>query len=117
MSLFVINCNCPRSLTIGRGRQESDRRGAKVKIATWNVNGIRARQEQVLEWIGRDRPDVVCLQEIKAKPEQVPEALNHLAGYCCYWHCATAYSGVGLHIRKDFCPDAPQFNHPPFDHD
>src|SRR2546426_11906077 len=66
MSLFVINCNCPRSLTTGRGRQESDRRESKVKIATWNVNGIRAREAQVLEWIGLDRPDVVCLQEIKA---------------------------------------------------
>ena len=37
-----------------------------MKLATWNVNGIRARQAQVQEWIERERPDVVCLQEIKA---------------------------------------------------
>ena len=44
-----------------------------MKIATWNVNGIRARQAQVQEWIARERPDVVCLQEIKATPDQVPD--------------------------------------------
>ena len=37
-----------------------------VKIATWNVNGIRARQTQLLEFVERERPDVLCLQEIKA---------------------------------------------------
>ena len=63
-----------------------------MKIATWNVNGIRAREAQVLEWIGRDRPDVVCLQEIKAAPAQVPEALHELDGYWCYWHGERAYS-------------------------
>ena len=44
-----------------------------LKIATWNVNGIRARQAQVQEWIERERPDVVCLQEIKATSDQVPD--------------------------------------------
>ena len=43
-----------------------------MKIATWNVNGIRARYVQLCEWIARDRPDVICLQEIKATPDQVP---------------------------------------------
>ena len=43
----------------------------EMKIATWNVNGIRARQAQVCEWVERERPDVLCLQEIKAAPEQV----------------------------------------------
>jgi exodeoxyribonuclease-3 len=88
-----------------------------LKVATWNVNGIRARQEQLLEWIRRDQPDVVCLQEIKAKAEQVPEALCNLAGYWCYWHGVAAYSGVGLHVRKDRFPDPPTFSHPSFDHE
>ena len=64
-----------------------------MKVATWNVNGIRAREAQVREWLARDRPDVVCLQEIKAKPEQVPELLFESAGYWCYWHGAGGYSG------------------------
>lgn len=86
-----------------------------MKIATWNVNGIRARQEQVREWMERERPDVVCLQEIKAAPEQVPAALCELEGYWCYWHGAKGYSGVGLHVRKEFCPERPRFAHPGFD--
>ncbi len=71
-----------------------------MKIATWNVNGIRARQAQFAEWVERERPDVVCLQEIKAKPDQIPESCG-LPGYTCYWHGAGGYSGVGLHIRGE----------------
>ncbi|MDM7995143.1 MAG: exodeoxyribonuclease III [Acidobacteriota bacterium] len=85
-----------------------------MKIATWNVNGIRARQAQVLDWIRNDRPDVVCLQEIKATPEQVPEPLRSLPDYWCYWHGERAYSGVGLHIRRDLAAEAPRFEHPDF---
>ncbi len=85
-----------------------------MKIATWNVNGIRARYAQLCDWIERDRPDVVCLQELKALPEQVP-ASPGLDGYWCYWYGAKAYSGVGLHIRKEFCPPKPAYVHPPFD--
>ena len=44
-----------------------------MKIATWNVNGIRARQAQFCEWLAReDRPDIVCLQELKAELGQIP---------------------------------------------
>ena len=88
-----------------------------MKIATWNVNGIRARQSQVLEWIGNDQPDIICLQEIKASREQVPESLCAMAGYWCYWHGERAYSGVGLHIRREIAPDPPEFGHPDFDNE
>ncbi|MPZ77890.1 MAG: exodeoxyribonuclease III [Deltaproteobacteria bacterium] len=86
-----------------------------MKIATWNVNGIRAREAQVLEWIERERPDIVCLQELKSTVAQVPAALCELQGYRCYWHGARAYSGVGLHIRRDAFLEEPSFQHPPFD--
>jgi exodeoxyribonuclease-3 len=88
-----------------------------LKIATWNVNGIRARQAQFLEWVERDRPDVVCLQEIKAATAQVPAELCDMPGWWCYWHGERAYSGVGLHVRRDAFPDEPTFGHPPFDHE
>lgn len=84
-----------------------------MKIATWNVNGIRARQVQLCEWIVRDRPDVVCLQEIKARPDQVPEACK-LAEYHAFWHGAGGYSGVSLHVRRELL-EAPAFAHPAFD--
>ena len=86
-----------------------------MKIATWNVNGIRAREAQVLELIARERPDVLCLQEIKAPPARVPPSLCELEGYFCLWHGATAYSGVGLHVRRELVAAAPAFVHPPFD--
>ncbi|MEX0806642.1 MAG: exodeoxyribonuclease III [Candidatus Binatia bacterium] len=86
-----------------------------LKIATWNVNGIRAREAQVLEWIERERPDIVCLQELKSTVAQVPAALCELQGYRCHWHGARAYSGVGLYIRRDAFLEEPRFQHPPFD--
>ncbi|HTR03532.1 MAG TPA: exodeoxyribonuclease III [Thermoanaerobaculia bacterium] len=88
-----------------------------MRVATWNVNGIRARESQVRDWIARDRPDAVCLQEIKARPDQVPEMLFESEGYWCYWHGAGGYSGVALHVRKDLCPERPAFSHPEFDHE
>ena len=50
-----------------------------LKFATWNVNGIRARQAQVHDWIAQERPDVVCLQEIKATSEQLPALSGQLS--------------------------------------
>ncbi|HUJ16106.1 MAG TPA: exodeoxyribonuclease III [Thermoanaerobaculia bacterium] len=88
-----------------------------MKVATWNVNGIRARHAQFLEWAERERPDVICLQELKASPAQVPESICALNGYWCYWHGAGAYSGVALHLRRDSFPAEPQFSHPEFDHE
>ncbi len=86
-----------------------------MKLTTWNVNGIRAREAQVLQWIEREAPDVLCLQEIKATPDQVPASLCELEGYHCFWHGTKGYSGVGLHLRKTIFPERPAFFHPPFD--
>jgi exodeoxyribonuclease III len=86
-----------------------------VKIATWNVNGIRAREAQLREWLAAERPDAVCLQEIKAKPEQIPELLFESEGYWCYWHGAGGYSGVALHLSKQLCEARPVVGHPAFD--
>jgi len=88
-----------------------------MKIATWNVNGIRARQAQLEAWLDSERPHVVCLQEIKASPEQVPAALLELPGYWSYWHGAKGYSGVALLVSKEAYPDEPTFTHPEFDHE
>ena len=86
-----------------------------MKVATWNVNGIRARQAQLGAWLERERPDVVCLQELKAQPEQIPESCKHV-DYDVFWHGGVrAYSGVSLHIRKGVFDSAPTFSHPDFD--
>ena len=89
----------------------------QIKIATWNVNGIRARQAQVQEFIDREQPDVLCLQEIKASIDQLPVWLCDIEGYWCYWHGGKGYSGVGLHVRKASVAERPAFHHPDFDYE
>jgi exodeoxyribonuclease-3 len=86
-----------------------------MKIATWNVNGIRARQAQLQDLLEREQPDIVCLQEIKAAIDQLPVWLCEIEGYWCYWHGAKGYSGVGLHVSKTWWPEKPAFAHPSFD--
>jgi exodeoxyribonuclease-3 len=87
-----------------------------VKIATWNVNGIRAREAQFVEWVRRDTPDVVCVQELKATTEQLGETLTMLPEYWNYWHGGPkGYSGVSLHFRKAAFASRPDFGHPDFD--
>ena len=86
-----------------------------MKLVTWNVNGIRARQTEVQDFIEREQPDVLCLQELKASPDQLPVWLCELDGYWCYWHGGKGYSGVGLHVRTASSPQRPAFQHPAFD--
>jgi exodeoxyribonuclease III len=89
--------------------------GRRVKVVTWNVNGIRAREAQVLELLDRESPDLLCLQEIKAPPAKVPAALRQLPGYHGCWHGESAYSGVALLVRADRVAAPPAFIHPTFD--
>ncbi|HVG24470.1 MAG TPA: exodeoxyribonuclease III [Thermoanaerobaculia bacterium] len=84
-----------------------------MKIATWNVNGIRARHEQFVQWAASEQPDVICLQEIKARLDQIPQTCT-LEGYTCYWHGAGGYSGVALHVRTGFAENVAR-THPEFD--
>lgn len=86
-----------------------------LTIATWNVNGIRARQGQVLEWLAAEKPDVVCLQEIKASLDQLPFELRDVDGYWSCWHGEKGYSGVGLLVAKTLVQEAPTYAHPAFD--
>jgi exodeoxyribonuclease III len=88
-----------------------------LKIGTWNVNGIRARLDQVQDWVRKEQPDILCLQEIKASPDQIPMFLCELEDYWCYWHGSKGYSGVGLLVRKGLSPDRPAFAHPAFDYE
>ena len=87
-----------------------------MKIATWNVNGLRARHAQLIEWVAREQPDVLCLQEIKATQDQIPDPLTTLTDYWNYWHGGPkGYSGVSLHVRRSLAPSPPTFSHPSFD--
>jgi exodeoxyribonuclease-3 len=88
-----------------------------MKIATWNVNGVRAREAQLQEFIAKEQPDILCLQEIKATIDQLPMWLCDIEGYACYWHGGKGYSGVALHVRKSPAMGEVEFAHPAFDYE
>jgi exodeoxyribonuclease III len=88
-----------------------------LNVITWNVNGVRARKDDLAALIARDGPDVLCLQEIKATADKVPELLVEHPEYWCYWHGHGGYSGVALLLKKARFPEAPRFLHPAFDHE
>lgn len=74
-----------------------------MKIVSYNVNGIRAAiTKGFVEWLKEADPDVLCIQETKARPEQFDVSVFEELGYNCYWHCAEkkGYSGVGLLSKK-----------------
>ena len=86
-----------------------------MKIATWNVNGIRARQAQLFDWLAAEKPDIVCLQEIKASLDQLTFELHDIDGYWSYWHGEKGYSGVALLVAKSLAGARPVCSHPGFD--
>jgi exodeoxyribonuclease-3 len=76
--------------------------GTRMRIVSWNVNGIRAcAQKGLLEWMADSNADVICLQETKARPEQLDDDLLHPPDYQAYWNSATraGYSGVVTYTR------------------
>ncbi|MCB8878092.1 exodeoxyribonuclease III [Acidisoma silvae] len=70
-----------------------------MKIATFNVNGINGRLPVLLKWLESTRPDVVCLQELKAPQEKFPEPVIQDAGYGAIWHGQKSWNGVALLAR------------------
>jgi exodeoxyribonuclease-3 len=70
-----------------------------MKIATYNVNGITARLSALIRWLGESKPDVACLQELKAPQEKFPEAAIHEAGYGVIWHGQKSWNGVAILAR------------------
>jgi len=70
-----------------------------MKIATFNVNGIRSRLPNLLEWLERETPDIVCLQELKAPDEAFPAMAIQAAGYGAVWHGQKSFNGVAILAR------------------
>ncbi len=73
-----------------------------LKLYSWNVNGIRAAQKKgFLDWLDKTQPDILGLQETKASPDQLDEALRTPPGYQTYWASAgrKGYSGVALYSK------------------
>ena len=74
-----------------------------LRLFSWNVNGIRAAQRKgFLDWLHATQPDVLCVQETKAHPDQLDPALSQPEGYHAFWAAAErkGYSGVALFSRQ-----------------
>jgi exodeoxyribonuclease-3 len=70
-----------------------------MKIATFNVNGIKARLPRLIEWLEEEKPDAACLQEIKTSDETFPAADIEKAGYGAIWHGQKGFNGVAILTR------------------
>jgi exodeoxyribonuclease-3 len=74
-----------------------------LNIMSWNVNGIRAAEKKgFIDWVNQTQPDILGLQETKAHPDQLSEALHNIPGYLSYFAAARrkGYSGVGIYTKK-----------------
>ena len=71
-----------------------------MKIVSWNVNSIRARIDRVIEWLDANRPDVLCMQELKCEEQVFPRDRFEQLGYHVELVCQKTYNGVGIASRK-----------------
>jgi exodeoxyribonuclease III len=67
-----------------------------MKIASWNINSLRKRQDRLFQWLEQTKPDVVCLQETKCTDEQFPELALRAIGYHSVYHGEKSYNGVAI---------------------
>lgn len=67
-----------------------------MKIATWNVNSIKARLDNALAWLGQEKPDIACLQELKCEDQAFPAAAFEELGYNVITHGQKSYNGVAI---------------------
>lgn len=82
-----------------------------MKIATYNINGINGHLHVLLRWLNETKPDVACLQELKAPQEKFPEQAIKDAGYNALWHGQKSWNGVAIlsrsHIPQEVCRTLP----------
>jgi exodeoxyribonuclease-3 len=72
-----------------------------LKVTTWNVNSIKARLERAMAWLEKAEPDILCLQELKVRDEDFPEAEIAEAGYHAAVHGQRTYNGVAILSRSE----------------
>jgi exodeoxyribonuclease-3 len=76
-----------------------------VKVATWNINSVRAREARLVAWLAKAGPDVICLQETKTEDPGFPEAALHAAGYRAVLFGQKSYNGVAIAAREALAID------------
>jgi exodeoxyribonuclease III len=83
-----------------------------MRVVSWNINSLRKRQEQLLIWLAKTKPDIVCLQETKCADDQFPELILQSAGYHSVFHGQKSYNGVAIlsrarprDVRRSLCDE------------
>ena len=76
-----------------------------MKIATWNVNSLKVRQQHVIDWLATSGVDVLCLQELKLTDDKFPVAELEAAGYKSWYAGQKTYNGVGILVRSGLTVD------------
>ena len=84
-----------------------------MKIAAWNVNSLKVRLAQLLDWLALEQPDAICLQEIKLEDEKFPRAEIEAAGYHAVFAGQKTYNGVAILARET--PQAVEYGIAGFD--
>ena len=79
--------------------EEAPEKPDLIKVASWNVNSIRARRKQIKDWLARESPDVVCLQETKVRDDHFPIQDFVSRGYNVALHGEAGYNGVAILSR------------------
>ena len=74
-----------------------------IKVATFNINGVRSRLPSLLAWLDREKPDIACLQELKAPDEAFPIEAIREAGYGAIWMGQRSWNGVAI-LARDMDP-------------
>ena len=69
------------------------------RLVTYNLNGIRARLPRLIEYLAREAPDIVCLQELKCADDALPIGDIEAAGYQAVWHGQKGFNGVAILSR------------------
>ena len=89
-----------------------------MKVTSFNINGIRARMPRLLEYLAREQPEIVCLQELKCADDALPVGDIEAAGYRGVWHGQKGFNGVAILSRGDApvlrqvgLPDDPDDSH------
>lgn len=70
-----------------------------MRIASYNINGIKARLPRLIEWLNDTKPDIVCLQEVKSQDEGFPASEFENSGYGAIWHGQKSFNGVAILAR------------------
>src|ERR1700761_4655933 len=76
-----------------------------MKLATWNVNSLKVRQQHVIDWLASSQVDVLCLQELKLTDDKFPRADLEAVGYKSWFTGQKTYNGVAILAREGLVVD------------